>query len=884
MIFAEEIGQAKTALRDGWSVRICGDRGSGRSQIAAEVAEALERTGDTVHRCSGEPSARDSPRHVLSQLVLDLGLDPQNPNLTSLIDQVCRSLTPDAVLLVDDTHQLDAVSRRALATIRARTGVRTILTDHTPRGSFSAAPPDESGGAGGSGEPEGSGGPSGSGALSGSGDLSGSDGRNGSRDAAPPSQILRESRLSSGLPLRWPEHVITTRPLDLPGAGALARDILGDPLSPGTLTRVLTKTGGLPRLIETLVGSARHRGLLELRDGAWSQVGYSMWNLDMAPVVDDLLVEEPPGVVQLLRALARDPSLTAGQLTGSYGAETLHYATERGFVRPSAVTGTPGLVVWPPIIAERFSPERIPALTVGTPSAKAPDWCGAPEELSSLATRFVETAVEATGRSLTAWLKEPSIENALAYYAAASGDPRQSEELERVLASTRTDGRPADAASFGLAYARAQWAAVQRHDVDAAYELLEQFARVHPPWRGSAEAVMALISVMTGRGVPADIDALKEPGEDPAGIRGVCAVLVLLAAGRVGEARAIADSFVPVSERPANWGRQALQFFEGDVRGSLESAGADLGLAEQTLDRALFMSSAYTSVMAQHFLGEYPGVQRSLDAMVLVGRPGLDYTAMYSAALTMQGLASLFSGGFDPRDSFLSESATLMPQPGPFLGMGTDAVQPMLVVNGPAAASDRLAAQTVRRRRDLGYHTAAAQTAASVLVHAYGTATSRELRNALRDGDIPVYASAAELTALIDGGASADRLGAFLRQRSSPDQASVLRSLLLSASRFSLSDGDDARSRDLEAVAQHALDPLISTAPRPPDIGTVSAGLSLTSREREVVLLAGTRSNRDVAERLGLSVRTVENHIARAASKTGIRNREDLFRLVESLR
>ena len=51
----------------------------------------------------------------------------------------------------------------------------------------------------------------------------------------------------------------------------------------------------------------------------------------------------------------------------------------------------------------------------------------------------------------------------------------------------------------------------------------------------------------------------------------------------------------------------------------------------------------------------------------------------------------------------------------------------------------------------------------------------------------------------------------------------------------------------------------------------------LTARESEIVMLIGEgMSNRQVAERLTLSVRTVESHIYRAMSKTGTNTREDL--------
>jgi DNA-binding CsgD family transcriptional regulator len=55
----------------------------------------------------------------------------------------------------------------------------------------------------------------------------------------------------------------------------------------------------------------------------------------------------------------------------------------------------------------------------------------------------------------------------------------------------------------------------------------------------------------------------------------------------------------------------------------------------------------------------------------------------------------------------------------------------------------------------------------------------------------------------------------------------------------------------------------------------------LTGREAEIVMLMGQGlSNRAVAERLTVSVRTVESHIYRAMSKTGLTSRDELVALV----
>jgi len=55
---------------------------------------------------------------------------------------------------------------------------------------------------------------------------------------------------------------------------------------------------------------------------------------------------------------------------------------------------------------------------------------------------------------------------------------------------------------------------------------------------------------------------------------------------------------------------------------------------------------------------------------------------------------------------------------------------------------------------------------------------------------------------------------------------------------------------------------------------------SLTRREREVVLLAANHPSRQIAERLGLSVNTVNNYLARAYAKLGVAGRGELRTLV----
>ena len=62
---------------------------------------------------------------------------------------------------------------------------------------------------------------------------------------------------------------------------------------------------------------------------------------------------------------------------------------------------------------------------------------------------------------------------------------------------------------------------------------------------------------------------------------------------------------------------------------------------------------------------------------------------------------------------------------------------------------------------------------------------------------------------------------------------------------------------------------------------SANASLGLTRREREIAhLVAEGLSNRDIAERLYLSVRTVESHVYQARAKMGARSRHELGRMV----
>ena len=94
------------------------------------------------------------------------------------------------------------------------------------------------------------------------------------------------------------------------------------------------------------------------------------------------------------------------------------------------------------------------------------------------------------------------------------------------------------------------------------------------------------------------------------------------------------------------------------------------------------------------------------------------------------------------------------------------------------------------------------------------------------------------------------------------------------------------REANLRGSAQTATNRACDVARRCGDVHTpalneAAAPVVFTGRMREVVMLVGGGlTNREIAERLQLSVRTVEGHLYRAAGRVGARDRNELARAI----
>ncbi|OBF26736.1 hypothetical protein A5724_30970 [Mycobacterium sp. ACS1612] len=142
-----------------------------------------------------------------------------------------------------------------------------------------------------------------------------------------------------------------------------------------------------------------------------------------------------------------------------------------------------------------------------------------------------------------------------------------------------------------------------------------------------------------------------------------------------------------------------------------------------------------------------------------------------------------------------------------------------------------------------------------------GVAARPAAARAGRDGD--------ELMAV---SADYENFGDVLAAADAAAQASVA---LRQAGRRGSALGATNRARELAGRCGDVHTPALTDAAAP---------AVFTGRMREVVMLAGSGlTNREIAERLQLSVRTVEGHMYRAAGRVGARDRNELARAIGQL-
>lgn len=858
----DERRQALTALADDAQFRgvaLVGESGVGKSTLARWLAETLESDGATVRYVLGTQTGSTVPLGAFYRSVTVQA--PQEP--AAMLAAAQRTLEQEAnlVVVVDDAQLLDPLSATLVHQLAASGCARLIVTIR-------------------SGEPV--------------------------PDAI--TALLKERLLLS-------LHIEAFTPQQ---TEQLARAVLGDVVDTGLVNALHGRAGGSPLLLRSLLGAGRESGVLVHTDAGWQLHGALRADRELYDLLEFRLQSYPPEELEAVEIVAAAEVLDWEILRELCDADVVGRLERRGVIQVVAdgyhTVARLGHPVFGEVAMHRAGMVRRRQLTtllarplqqqLRTQRSGAAD-VRTRMRLAQLMTRSdmtpdLDLIVDAAAGAMT--MSDVTLGEELARFAfdrggglpaalvlaEAMGWQGRGDEVEAVLNDANPDGaderlvvqwgclraanlffscRQVDAARLALADVKA------RTDSDALLPLVTAMESAFACFSGDVRKALDLGFDVCQSGVP--------PVMKTWAATWTCWALALT--GRFGDVRRLADE-----GRAAAFDQSGpCRFAMGLAEVVALTAAGDNPAAERVRERY----AATTRV--------WPAAEAFLDAML--GSVLLARGALPAACAALEDSISAMSRGFPPGWLMLVSAWSAQAEgargdsasAGAALRRAEDAYGPQVAVFLPelelARAWERAAAG----------NTAAAQAhalrAAEIARQSGMDAVElRALHTAVRLGDQSHGQRLAELakilqTPLADAIAEharglADRDGDTLD--GAADRFADMGAVGLAADTAAQAACAHAENRQRGKQIRSSTRAHMLAAQgglRTPAVDAAASPLPITAREREIAnLVTAGLSNRQIADRLVVSVRTVEGHVYRIFGKLGIDDREQLVHLMRA--
>ncbi len=857
-----ELRQALAALEDDaefHGVALVGDSGVGKSALARALADTLESAGATVRYVLGTRTGSTVP---LGAFYRSVTVDaPQEPAAMLATAQRSLEREQNLVVVVDDAQLLDPLSSTLVHQLAASGTARLIVTIR-------------------SGDPV--------------------------PDAV--TALLKERLLLS----------LRVDPFTREQTEALARAVLGGVVDARLINELHGQTAGSPLLLRGLLDAGRESGALVCTDGRWQLRGALRADHQLYDLLEFRLQSLTPDELEAVEILAAAEVLDWEILRGLCDADVVGCLERRGVIQLVADGSNTVARLCHPIfgraalrhagvvrsrqlnslLAQQLQKQmrtqeersglsdariRIQLAQLMTRSDLSADL----DVIVDAAASAVTMSDIASGEELARFAFERGAGvTAAIVLADALGWQGRGDEVEAVLNDVDPDG--ADewlivrwgclrAANLFFSCRRVEPARAALADVRARVESEELLPQVT-----AMEAAFAFFSGDVRTALDLGLAVCTSDVQPVVGMWATtwtCWALALT--GRFGEVQCVADAGrAAVFDRPGPY-RFAMGLAE--VVG-LTSAG-DNPAAERVWERYATTTRVW------------PAQDAFLHAML--GLVQLARGSLGSACAAFRDSISAMSRGFPPGWLMLVTAWSAQAEgargdsaaAGAALRRSEDAYGPQVAVFLPelelaraweqAAAGQTMVAQTHAVR--------AAEIARQSGMYAV---EMRALHTAVRFDDRSQTERLAELakilkTSLAEAIAEharglADHDGDLLD--AAADRFADMGALALAADAAAQAAREHARTRQLgkQIKSSTRADKLGKQGGiRTPAVNGAASPLPITAREREIAnLVAAGLSNRQIADRLVVSVRTVEGHVYRIFAKLGIDDREQLVHLV----
>lgn len=843
-------------------VLLAGPAGVGKTRLAREALATLAGRGAALRWAVATESARNLPLGAFAHLVSLRGAEAPDPGLVlqyASAALVSGGSAAGVVLGVDDAHLLDDLSATLIHQLALRRSVPLVVTV-----------------------------------------------RSGERAPDAVTALWKDGHLQR----------LEVRPLSERETARLVESVLGGPLESLSGSRLYRESQGNVLFLRQLVDGALMTGNLRRTAGVWQWRGASAVTPQLADLIDVRVGQLPDRLHAVVELLAFGEPLgvaVLSELTDRGAVEDAeHHGLITVYTEGQRVEARLGHPLYGEVLRARTSTLRARRLRGRLAEALASTGGRRSGDLLRLAALQLDSETtadpglltDAAGQALA--LFDLSLAERLARAALDAGAgmdasavlghilswQRRPEEAERVLAPLVA------AAGSGAQWTRAVftraanlfWTLGRAEDGEHA---LDEAITVCSDQRHRSELRALRTCFALFRNRPAEAAAEGEQlletadPDDPAMVWAVVGrALALAAMGRTADSLALIEGWAEVVERhpEAAFHRVTMGFAEVTA---LRTA-ARLPEAEHVARRDLRLSA--TTWWAAH-CGSFFRGQVALDI-------GLPATATRWCGEALAGFT-----GHDPADwSFLA--SLFLTQARGMAGEGSAARRALVdaeaafrpsaeffepdlfLARAWVAAAEGVVSEAVELARQ-GARLAAASGQ-------YGTEVMA-LHTAVRFGDRTATRRLAQLVSEVDGvraSAAAEHAAALAAADGSAlDAVSVrlehLGALLLAADAAAQAAAvhhaggqrtrgisSAARASELARRCEHAVTPALRVAARP---------LPLSDREREVAdLVAAGLSNREIAERLVVSVRTVEGHLYHVFTKLGLTDRAALTALLRN--
>lgn len=857
-----EISQAVEACRR-WlrldrDVLVSGDTGSGKTTVLEALVQGATRSGTDALLFSASTVLAEVPFGAL--LTHDAVLRPrggERPTVQGFVRLLSDELSAaHNIVGVDDVGALDAGSAQVLERLVRRPDVRLVATVGQPG---SASSP-------------------------------------GVGEWWVRQQVAAEVRVP---------------PLGFRGMSALLASRLQGTPDAGLISSLVARSAGNPGVALALLDGGRFSGAVQMVDGLWSEVRAPDGDADQL-VVRTLTRSLPPEALEALEVLAWTGPVALDDALRLVGADSLAALGRHERLTVYRNRGRESLAVSPPslgravrsglggvrrqllthqagvVFGEAFEPVSAPSSELGRlllVGGEQGDDLSSASSVELTALVHERAAVQDAARRAQ-WQADPSMDNAVLFLDSLMTRPA-AEHLDEIFRETRRS--PADPASTVVAFQmrEAQWILWQTQDVPRVTSLLREAASGLGPLglvlEAQAETFQRSSDAQnSGIGFLDDLDHLDhrlEPGE-ASDSASVWVALVragfLLEAGQAERSLEVLDAAVePEGPSPL---RRYLEAARSDallLMGHLEAAERhSRQLLEDSyaeLDPLGIRLHSSKLAEALYLTGRSEDAWRVLSPSLRLGPPSPFGIAYYERTLALAAVIRADAGDLDLARVLEREMNAYPLTYRPVLGsMRTWARAAISYASGDDDAAEALLLESARRD-------AAGGTLASALLcrivrrRPCSPAEAGELREDYDRAPLRLFAPLVRAHLAVAGDDEAAMLAALGSLEVDPGDhlawmiLDTVDSVRLSAGGLPLSDetiraaGGPASARPRRAAPTSSSTPVLS------------------DREYEVALLARAgMSNREIADRLVLSVRTVENHVYRLLRKLGLDRRENL--------